>query len=330
MRSSYAAVFFAAAVATYAPSESPPETGADDPTSTPRTMAGPLNLPTKTAGGTQLWTDHRWHDGWRVQQNALTGHWRLLDPGDIRRGWGSREACLGRLEQSISSSTAPPPPGERRYVILLHGLMRTHHSMKPMERGLREAGYEHVIRFSYASTRGSIAEHAGALRELIEALPRDSDFRFVGHSMGNIVVRYLVGELQAAGDPQEVLQRCRAMVMLGPPNRGAAIARRLGRTGLYGLVTGPGGVELGAAWDQLAERLATPPFPFAIIAGDRSESVLQNPLVAPEGDYIVSVDEARLEGAEVFRTVPVVHAWLMRDENVIRESIAFLRAHECP
>ncbi|MGN6547535.1 MAG: hypothetical protein ACTHK7_20955, partial [Aureliella sp.] len=36
------------------------------------------NVPLPTLGGQQFWTDHRWNDGWRLQQNALTGHWRVL------------------------------------------------------------------------------------------------------------------------------------------------------------------------------------------------------------------------------------------------------------
>src|SRR5689334_10075776 len=51
------------------------------------------NLPTRTLGGQQFWTDHRWHNGLRLQHNHVTDHWRLIDERDIRRAWGSREAC---------------------------------------------------------------------------------------------------------------------------------------------------------------------------------------------------------------------------------------------
>jgi len=145
--------------------------------------------------------------------------------------------------------------------------------------------------------------------------------------MGNIVVRHLIGDLQRHGDPQSVLDRSRAMVMIGPPNQGAAIARRLSSLGIFGVVTGPGGLELGSEWDALEARLAVPPFPFAIIAGDRSESPLQNPLVEPQGDFIVSVNEAKLDGAEQFMTVEGLHSFLMRDKKVIRFTTEFLRRH---
>ncbi len=100
--------------------------------------------------------------------------------------------------------------------------------------------------------------------------PPETQFSFVGHSMGNIVVRHLISDLQRDGDPHGVLDRCRSMVMLGPPNQGAAIARRLAPTGLYGILTGKGGLELGPDWEDFVQNLATPSFPFAIIAGDVS------------------------------------------------------------
>ena len=204
--------------------------------------------------------------------------------------------------------------------------------MMPVEQALRDAEPPlrrplDVIRFSYASSRRSVADHAEALAEVLHGLPQQTELCFVGHSMGNIVVRHLIGDLQRHGDPHSILDRSRAMVMIGPPNQGAAIARRLSSLGIFGVVTGPGGLELGPEWDALEARLAVPPFPFAIVAGDRSESPVQNPLVEPQGDFIVSVNEAKLDGAEQFVTVDGLHSFLMRDEEVIRFTTEYLRRH---
>ena len=163
--------------------------------------------------------------------------------------------------------------------------------------------------FAYASTRSSIGSHARALREVLEDYPQQTTFSFVGHSMGNIVIRHLLGDLERDGDPQGLLPRFRSMVMLGPPNQGSAIARRLAPTGLYGFLTGKGGLELGPEWKSFAENLATPDFPFAIIAGDISEKPIQNPLVAGSGDFVVTVEETELAGNQWLKTVPVVHSF---------------------
>ena len=284
-----------------------------------------LNVPLKTAGGAQLWTDHVWRGGYRIQQHALTGHWRLVDANDVRRGWGTRELCEKTLDQLLPPPEPTTPP--RHVVVLLHGLMRTHHSMKSLSESLQQAGFEDIVRFSYASTRTSITDHAAALRDVLNGFPPQTRFSFVGHSMGNIVVRRLIGELQSDGDPTQLLPRCQSMVMLGPPNQGAAIARRLAPTGLFGLVTGKGGLELGREWEDFVKKLAIPPFPFAIVAGDLSESPIQNPLIDGSGDFVVSLDEAKLERAEAFHKVPALHSFLMSDDAAKELTVEFLIAH---
>jgi len=283
------------------------------------------NLPLRTVGGTQLWTDHLHRSGYRLQRNALTGHWRLLDSSDVRRAWGTRQQCVDLLDQKEPKPESDGNP--QHQIVLLHGLMRTRTSMKTLETKLAEEGHSDTIRFSYASTRSSIGDHAEALRETLEDFPTDTTFSFVGHSMGNIVVRHLVGDLQRDGDPKKILSRCKSMVMLGPPNQGAAISRWLAPTGLYGWITGKGGLELGPEWDSFVQKLATPPFPFAIIAGDVSQSLIQNPLVGRSGDLVVSLEETDLEGRQWLKTVPVLHSFLMDDLVTMSMTIEFIESH---
>jgi hypothetical protein len=49
------------------------------------------NLPTKTLGGKFFWRTLAEKNGWRLQQNVLTGHFRILDNENIRQGWGLSE-----------------------------------------------------------------------------------------------------------------------------------------------------------------------------------------------------------------------------------------------
>ncbi|TWU23876.1 Alpha/beta hydrolase family protein [Novipirellula galeiformis] len=291
------------------------------------TVAGtnPFSLLNKTAGGTQCWTDHCWVEGYRIQQNSLTGHWRLLSKDNTRLTWGTRSHCEACLSERIAE--APSSPHPERVIVLVHGLMRSHHSMARLERDLKQRDDALIIRFSYASTRCSIRDHAAALRELLERLPEETKISFVGHSMGNIVTRHLIGDLQRHGDAKNLLTRCESMVMLGPPNQGAAIARRLNSAGIFDVVTGKSCRELGADWDGLADHLATPPFPFAIVAGDLSSHPIQNPLVEGASDYVVSLEEAKLDGAEAFYTVPVLHSFLMKNELARSFTIDFLISH---
>ncbi len=305
-------------------------TSPDSESSNPEPASAFWNVPIKTAGGAQLWTDHLIRDGFRLQQNALTGHWRTLDSADVRRAWGKRDTCtaaLDRLQPRIENQADAPESRPKPVVVLLHGLMRTSKSMSGLATDLQDDGRFDAINFGYASTRGSIGDHATALREVLEDQPQDCEFGFVGHSMGNIVVRHLIGDLNKDGDRADLLPRMKAMIMLGPPNQGAAIARRLAPTGLFGAIAGRGGLELGPEFEALQENLATPEFPFAIIAGDLSSQAVQNPLTEGAGDFVVGLDEARLPGAEVIKTVPRLHSFLMNDPDAQAFTKDFLDRH---
>jgi pimeloyl-ACP methyl ester carboxylesterase len=300
------------------------------------------NLSLPTLGGKQFWTDYRWWNGWRVQYNGTLGHWRLIDPNSIRRAWGGRQAMLDELAKVVASANANvntsvgavAEPTE--VVLLLHGLMRSASSMEPIEREVNRVDAlssstadpsktkRTVIGYSYASTREPISNHSAALRELVENLPGQPRISLVGHSMGNIVFRHAIGEWQRNGDPKQVLPRLHRAVMLGPPNQGSAFAAKLSKLGLFEVVTGNAGMQLGPSWDTVRDGLGTPPCPFAVVAGDISKSTIQNPLLAGPSDGVVTMEEAALDGMAEMVAVPVMHSFLMSDPKVVRGTVAFL------
>jgi hypothetical protein len=329
--------------------------GADQQVTTVEDSQMPIarfNLPLPTMGGKQFWTDHIIRNGWKIQQNAITQHWRLIDDRSVRRAWGNRAACDRALQQAVEGgsvdsrqenvgATQAPERKQRHIVVLIHGLMRSTDSMEGLSKRLESEEIGEVVLFQYASTRASIGAHAIALRAVVEdivsqemAQPEgkssgaeaESDLRisFCGHSMGNIVVRHAMGDWQR-NDPVGVLDRLGKFVMLGPPNQGASIARQLSKTGLFEFVTGQGGMELGPEWEALSTKLAVPPCPFGIVAGRLSESMVSNPLVGAAGDFVVSVDETQLEGATDFIELPVLHSFLMDNEESQAAVIRFFR-----
>ena len=82
-----------------------------------------FNLRSKTSGGKQFWTDIRIQDGWRIQQNILTEHYRLLDSKNIRHEWGALKKCEETFNRFIE--TGHIRPYKKRVIILLHGIIRT-------------------------------------------------------------------------------------------------------------------------------------------------------------------------------------------------------------
>lgn len=60
-----------------------------------------INFP--TMGGVWFWNDLASYNGWRIQQNTLTKHCRVLDPDDVRRAWGGIEAMEKIFEKLVKS-----------------------------------------------------------------------------------------------------------------------------------------------------------------------------------------------------------------------------------
>jgi hypothetical protein len=52
------------------------------------------NIPMPTFGGVLFWDDVAEIKGWRMQENIFTGHWRLLDPRNMRYAWGKRSKIV--------------------------------------------------------------------------------------------------------------------------------------------------------------------------------------------------------------------------------------------
>ena len=284
---------------------------------------GNWNWKSRTLGGLQFWSDIRSVGGWRVQRNSQTGHFRLIDPGNVRHAWGDLCHCNQELDRKISEGHARPHAG--RIVIVLHGLMRTKNSMEPLCDYLRNHGDFEVINVQYASSREMVEMHAESLRQLIESLgPGVAEINFVGHSLGNIVVRHYLGDAIRSGagfDP-----RISRMVMLGPPNQGSKMARLLKDSFLFQAIAGASGGQLSLGWDHLEPRLATPEFEFGIIAGGQAnEDEWNNFMLKGKDDFTVSVQETKLAGAADFLVRPWLHSTIMKQAEVHAATLQFLQ-----
>lgn len=296
---------------------------AEDPAPVLATSPAPLNFPTATLGGMQFWSDELVFRGWRIQQNALTGHHRLLDADDFRRAWGTFEQCQARLEELKRELNLPPLAG--RAVVTLHGLGRTRDAMHMHGEHIAQSLDATWINISYASSRRSLDEHAESLSHVLSHLEGIDEIHLVCHSLGNLVVRRYLGEASLPEPHWKTDPRIKRMVMLGPPNNGAQLARLFKDNKLFGLVTGPSGKQLALPPDEIQKRLATPPFEFGIIAGSCGDAGHSNPVVAGDDDLIVAVEETKLAGARDFLVVPCWHGTMLRDELVCESAARFLK-----
>lgn len=273
-----------------------------------------LNLKLPTLGGRQFWGDIHYCRGWRIQHHVLTGHYRLLDPDDVRQAWGTEAACRNKLRRVCKRTGLTPDTG--KVVVVVHGIIRSSKSFTRMRVALERDGYT-VIGFDYPSTRVTILESADYLRRVMESLTDVSEINFVVHSMGGLLVRTY---LQSGTDP-----RIRRMVMLGVPNRGANMANVVQNNPLFKLLFGPAGQQLIKDPEGFISGLPTPSFEFAIVAGARGTDDGWNPLIEGDDDGTVEVENTRLPGATDFMTVCGLHSFLMDREDVIDATCRFVK-----
>jgi len=62
------------------------------------------NIPTKTLGGTMFWNTLDRRNGWKLQQNMFTQHYRILDPDNVRQAWGQDEGEMWRTFRMFAGS----------------------------------------------------------------------------------------------------------------------------------------------------------------------------------------------------------------------------------
>jgi pimeloyl-ACP methyl ester carboxylesterase len=288
--------------------------------------AATLNVEWKTLGGQQLWSDKLVCGKWRIQQNGLTNHYRLLDPSDVRRAWGTEEQCRTAFETLKRTESISPLDG--RAVIMLHGLGRSRDHMAALGAHLEGDGKFTWINMGYASTRGSLDDHAQSLASVIDGLQGIDEIHFVCHSLGNLVVRRYLGEAVQPNPRWKIDARLKRMVMLGPPNNGAQLAQvaanLLDDHDLARLIMGASAWQLAREWGQTQKLLATPTFEFGIISGGLGDGQGLNPLLDGDDDLVVRVEETRLAGAADFRIVNARHSQMVHDPLVQQYMLTFL------
>ncbi|WP_425615639.1 esterase/lipase family protein [Anatilimnocola sp. NA78] len=283
----------------------------------------PPNIPSVTLGGEQFWSDELVRNGWRVQINAMTGHHRLLDAEDVRRAWGTHQDCVDELNKTALQEKWAPP--KKRAVITMHGLIRSREAMEGIGEFLAKEGDYEWVNVGYASTRRTVDQHAESLAKVIDGLDGVDEINFVCHSLGNIVVRRYLGEAATPNPKWKPDPRIKRLVMLGPPNNGAELAKRFKGNKLVAMVLGSSGKMLAGDWEQVSTRLCVPKCEFGIIAGGNGTDDGANLLIAGDDDAVVAVAETRLPGACDFRTVNLLHGQLMNNDQVRTYALNFLQ-----
>ena len=209
-----------------------------------------------------------------------------------------RLSLIALLSVTLSSALAA-----QDLVVVLHGMGRTARSMRPMEEALKAAGFD-VLNIGYSSYCCSIPELGAAIRREIDAKRKPEHVRlhFVGHSLGNIIARWIVTQ----PEPPAGVTR---MVMLAPPNQGAKMADRF--TPFVGWLLEP--------IDELRTDTSATVQQIAPLQG------LEIGVIAGRHDSTVRPEETHVAGETAHIVAKGNHTFIMREKEVQRLTVEFLR-----
>lgn len=221
----------------------------------------------------------------------------------------------------IAFGRSPSAEEMTECVILLHGLGRSSRSMDKMARKIGAAGY-HAVNIDYPSQDDTIENLA--MQAIPEGLGRCREVKagtihFVTHSMGGILLRYYLS--------RNSIETFGRAVMLSPPNQGSEVADNLKDWATYQWYNGPAGQQLGTNEDSLVMQLGPVTFPLGIITGDVHAffDTWMADMIPGPNDGKVSVENAKIDGMTDFMVLPHNHTFIMEKEDVIRQTLFFLK-----
>ena len=221
----------------------------------------------------------------------------------------------------ILSYVFMPHPGsesahdDKDIVVLLHGLARGNAVMWLLASRLKDAGF-HVHRVGYGTLNRSPEQMLEEVQSQIDecCAAHQRRVHFVGHSMGGLLIRAYLQDRS--------VQNLGRVVLIGTPNQGTEVVDRF-RDRWWMQMLGPAALSLGTDDDSFPNSLAAPYYPVGVIAGESSRDI-DDEILPGKDDGLVPVESTKLEGMSDFIVVETGHAFMRYDEEVARQTVAFL------
>ena len=198
-------------------------------------------------------------------------------------------------------------------LILVHGMGRTPLSMLRLRRRLRRAGH-HPILFGYSPTFETMQGATARLVKLIERRVDTTHYALVGHSLGTVIIRAALGQLENRAPS--------ACIFLAPPILACKAAWFFARFWPYQWLMGEMGQLL--AQDAFMQVLPMPAIPTRIYAGVAGPRASWLPFGMEANDGILSLSEATGGFAAQVVQVPALHTFIMNSAQVCDDMTRFL------
>lgn len=198
-------------------------------------------------------------------------------------------------------------------LVLIHGMGRTPFSMLRLRRRLRRAGHNPIL-FGYSPTFETLQGASARLVRLIERRVDTKNYALVGHSLGTVIIRTALGQLEN--------RMPSACFFLAPPMLACKAARFFSRFWPYRLLMGEMGQLL--ADDAFMRQLPMPPAFTRIYAGVSGPRAAWLPFGMEANDGILSLSEATGPFAAMVVEVPAIHTFIMNSPQVFDDMVRSL------
>lgn len=144
-----------------------------------------MHLSFFTCGGIFWWIDKFCWNGWRIQQNMWTKRYRLLDPYQICRKFGSFEKCKESLDLYKMDWEIPQP--QNKAVVFLHGLYQPPWIFSKIASRMKK-NFEPFF-FSTPLLRFDIEKNAKILNDYLDKRDNIEQFNFIATGLGATLLR---------------------------------------------------------------------------------------------------------------------------------------------
>jgi len=182
---------------------------------------------------------------------------------------------------------------------------RTRLSLVRLAWFLRREGHA-TEQVGYVAAIEPFARIVARTRRQLEAMAAIGEpYAVIGHSLGGLILRAALDGISPA--PVHLF-------MLATPNQPPRLAQRLRRVWPYRLVCGESG-QLLAQPDFLVH-VPKPTVPYTIIAGSAGPRGRWSPFGDAPNDWVVALEETRLQPNDRPIVLPVGHTFMMNDGRV--------------
>jgi pimeloyl-ACP methyl ester carboxylesterase len=200
-------------------------------------------------------------------------------------------------------------------MVLVHGMGRTPLSMLRLRRRLKRAGHTPIL-FGYSPTFETLQGASARLVSLIERRVDPANYALVGHSLGTVIIRSALGQLENRAPS--------ACLFLAPPMLACKAARYFSRFRLYKWITGEMGYLL--AQNAFMRGLPMPTVPTRIYAGVGGPRASWLPFGMEANDGVLGLSEVGGRFATEVIQVPSLHTFIMNSPQVCDDMTRFLES----